>query len=180
MLNFFYDFLPVLLFFIAFKYYGIYIATIVGIAATGLQALASLVLVRKFDKKLWITFGIFVLFGGMTLYFHNPIFVKWKPTIIFWIFGVVLLVSQWLGKVPLMQRMLSGAFQEKMTIPSIAWRRLNCAWALFFITLGVANLLVAYQFDDNVWVNFKLYGVTGLLLIFSIFQTVFLMKYIRS
>ncbi|OGT46158.1 MAG: hypothetical protein A3E83_04360 [Gammaproteobacteria bacterium RIFCSPHIGHO2_12_FULL_41_20] len=180
MLAFFYDFLPVLLFFLAFKYYGIYTATIVGIVATAVQALASLLFTRKFDRKVWITFMVFVLFGGMTLYFHNPIFVKWKPTIVFWIFGAILLVTQWLGKTPLMQRMLSGAFQEKMTIPTVAWRRLNLAWALFFVLLGVINLLIAYRFDDSVWVNFKLYGITGLLLLFSVFQTIFLMKYLRS
>src|SRR6185312_6363225 len=98
MLNLFYDFVPVLLFFIAFKWYGIYAATIVGIVATALQVVITTLWKKKIDKKQLMTLFVFVVFGGMTLYFHNPIFVKWKPSIIFWIFGIVLLGSHLIGK----------------------------------------------------------------------------------
>lgn len=177
MLNFLYDLFPVILFFVAFKFYGIYVATVVGIVATGIQAILSLVILRKWDKKLWITFAVFVLFGGMTLYFHNPIFVKWKPTIIFWIFSLLLLGSHWVGEKPIMQRILGKSLETKTVLPLSVWQRLNFAWMLFFFILGAINLFVAYQFTDEVWVNFKLYGVTGLLLVFSILQAMYLMRH---
>ena len=182
MATFFYELIPVILFFLAFKYYGIYVATVVGIVSTGLQAILSSVQKRTWDKKLWITFGVFVLFGGMTLYFHNPIFVKWKPTVIFWIFALILFISQWVGKTPLMQKLLSHAFQEKSAhvIPSSVWQWLNLAWAFFFLCLGFVNLAIAYRFSDETWVNFKLYGLTGLLLLFSVGQAFYLARYLRD
>src|SRR3990167_599676 len=173
MLNFLYDFIPVLLFFIAFKFYGIYIATIVGIVSTALQVLITLLYTKRIDKKQLLALGVFVVFGGMTLYFHNPIFIKWKPTIIFWIFGLVFLCSHFIGKKTLIQRMFSAALETKGAqhhVPLIIWKKLNLAWTLFFILLGTLNIFVAYHFSTNAWVNFKLYGVMGLLFLFSILQ----------
>src|SRR5579883_3194868 len=113
MLNFLYEFCPVLLFFIAFKFYGIYVATAVGIIISALQLLLTTVWKKRLDRKQLITLIVFVFFGGMTLYFHNPIFVKWKPTVVFWIFGLILLGSQFIGKKPLMQRMMENMLDEK-------------------------------------------------------------------
>lgn len=180
MIAFLYDFIPVLLFFIAFKLYGIYVATVVGIAVTALQVIINYVWKRRVDKQQLITLIVFSLFGGMTLYFHDPLFVKWKPTVIFWIFGIVLLGSQFIGKKPLMQRMMEKMLEEKGTIPHSVWRRLNLAWMTFFIVLGGINIYIAYHFSTDTWVNFKLYGILGLFILFSFAQAMCLAKYMTD
>lgn len=180
MLNFLYEFLPVLLFFVAFKLYGIYVATVVGIVVSALQFAVSTLWFRRLDKKQLVTLIIFVIFGGMTLYFHNPIFVKWKPSVVFWIFGVVLLLSQFIGKKNLMQRMLESMLDGKATLPFFIWKRLNLAWSGFFIVLGTINIYIAYNFSTETWVNFKLYGILGLLLVFSFLQAIYLSRYMTD
>lgn len=180
MLSLLYDFVPVVLFFVAFKFYGIYVATAVGIIATALQVLITTIYKRKLDKKQLITLGVFILFGGLTLYFHNPIFVKWKPTVVFWIFGIVFLLSHFIGKKPLIQRMMQGVMEEQAKLPDRTWKKMNFAWATFFIILGGVNLFVAYHFSTDVWVNFKLYGILVLLLVFSFLQALCLSRYINE
>jgi len=174
----FYEIFPVFLFFLAFKFYGIYVATVVGIVTTLTQTLINRLWFRKWDKKQLITLGVFLLFGGMTLYFHNPIFVKWKPTVVFWIFSLAILGSHVFASKPLIQRLMENMFQDKGTIPNQIWKRLNLIWASFFIVLGGTNLYVAYCFSNDAWVNFKFYGVTGALFIFSIFQAFYLTRFI--
>ncbi|MDR3492190.1 MAG: septation protein A [Gammaproteobacteria bacterium] len=181
MKNMLYDFLPVLLFFIAFKIYGIYVATVVGIAATAIQVLLTYVLKRKVDKQQLITLAVFVIFGSMTLYFHNPLFIKWKPTVIFWIFGLAFLFSRYIGKKPLIQRMLEGLLeQQAATVPLSLWQKLNFAWAIFFIFLGSINIYVAYTYSTETWVNFKVFGILGLLIAFSFFQAAYLSKHLSE
>lgn len=175
----FYEILPVFLFFLAFKFYGIYIATIVGVVATFIQAAINRILFKVWDKKQVITFIVFALFGGLTLYFHDPIFVKWKPTIIFWIFGVIILISQVISKRPLMQRFMEHALKEEKTvIPAQAWRKINLIWAVFFLGLGALNLYIAYHYSSDTWVNFKFYGITAALLLMSIVQAFYLLSFI--
>lgn len=186
--HFLFDLLPVFLFFIAFKYYGIYAATWVGILSTLTQVLVYRCSKKKWDKMQLVTLAVFTVFGGMTLYFHNPIFVKWKPTIVFWVFALVLLGSQFIGKKPLMQRLLEGALQNQkqaatqpeVLLPDSVGKILNLAWILFFLALGSLNVYIAYHFSDAAWVNFKLYGITGATLIFSLLQTIYLMKHIKA
>lgn len=181
MLNLLYDFVPVALFFIIFKLYGIYAATVVGIIATAAQLLIRYLRTRVWDRQLLITFVVFVFFGGLTLYFHNPIFVKWKPTIIFWIFSIVLLTTHFVGKKPLMQRLLEPQLQKSNAfIPDNVWKKLNLSWMIFFFLLGSLNLYVAYGYSTDAWVNFKLYGTMGLLLTFSIIQSIFLARYLKN
>lgn len=115
MLTVVYDFIPVILFFIAFKLYGIYTATVVGIVVTAFQVVITTIWKKRIDKQQLVTLIVFVVFGGMTLYFHNPLFVKWKPTVIYWIFAVVLFFSQFIGKKPLMQRMLEKYLKRIIT-----------------------------------------------------------------
>lgn len=177
----FYEVFPVFLFFIAFKIYGIYVATVVGIVATLLQVIATRLWVGKWDRKQVITLGVFLLFGGMTLYFHNPIFVKWKPTVIFWIFGLAILGSQFFTQKTLIQRLMENMLQAKGgVVPMPIWKKLNIVWALFFLTLGSINLYVAYYFSNDAWVNFKFYGVTSALFLLSIFQAFYLMRYMTE
>lgn len=176
---FFYEIFPVFLFFIAFKLYDIYVATIVGIVSTLLQVVFNRLWVGKYDRKQLITLGVFVFFGGMTLYFHNPIFVKWKPTIVFWIFAVIVLASQWFTQKPFVQRLMENMLQDKY-VPQHIWKRLNIVWFVFFTTLGAINLYVAYYFSNDAWVNFKFYGITAALFLISIFQAFYLIRFMSD
>jgi len=178
MLNMFYDFFVVLLFFISFKLYGIYVATTVGIVGSVLQVIITRIFRKKYDKKQLLVMAIFLVFGGMTLYFHNPIFVKWKPTIIFWIFSIAFFISQFVGKQSLIQRMMGHALEGKSAVSKKVWHRLNLAWSLFFLVLGAINIFVAYHFTTDVWVNFKLYGIFSAMLLFGFAQAFFLARYI--
>jgi len=176
-----YDLIPVILFFIAFKVYGIYVATQVGIVATAVQVLLTRMIKKKWDKMQCVTLLAFMLFGGMTLYFHNPIFVKWKPTIVFTTFALIILFTHFFTKKPLMQRLMEASISyDGALIPLRVWRRLNLMWALFFLLLSFANLYVAYYLSDDAWVNFKFYGITSALIVFSILQAVFLMRYLTE
>jgi intracellular septation protein len=173
--------MPVLLFFLAFKFYGIYVATVVGIIATSIQVVLTRFFKGYWDKVQLLTLAVFTVFGSMTLYFHDPIFVKWKPTVIFWIFGIVIFASQWVTHKPIMQRLMEKSLTEKGAIinPSV-WKTLNIMWTLFFILLGGVNLYVAYHFSNDVWVNFKFYGITIALMVFSVFQALYLMRHISE
>jgi intracellular septation protein len=173
----FYEIFPVFLFFLAFKFYDMYVATLVGIFTTLVQVLVTRIFGGKWDKKQLITLGVFVFFGGMTLYFHDPIFIKWKPTVIFWVFSLIIIGSQLFTHKPLMQRFMESALQGKGIVPEKIWNRLNVMWAFFFITLGGFNLYVAYYCSNDAWVNFKFYGITSALLIFSVIQALYLSRY---
>lgn len=177
---FFYEIFPVLLFFIAFKWYGIYTATTVGIVVTTVQVILYRLYMRKWDNKQLVTLLIFVIFGGMTLYFHNPIFVKWKPTVVFWVFATAILISHFFMKKTIIQYLMENVINEKGSLPNKIWRAVNIYWALFFITMGMINLYIAYNYDIDTWVNFKFYGITSALLMFSVFQAVYLMRHIIS
>lgn len=178
MLNFFYEFIPVLLFFLAFKFYGIYAATLVGIVATAVQVVMTRLILGRFDKKQVTTLIVFVIFGGLTFYFHNPIFIKWKPTIIFWFFATALFCSRFLWKKSLLERLFDGVNSEKnLSIPKVIWQRLTYAWIIFFLILGTINLYFAYYFSTDVWVNFKFYGILGSFLLFSIIQAIYVSRY---
>jgi intracellular septation protein len=179
-MQFLYELFPVLLFFLAFKFYDIYVATIVGIVATFLQVIINRLLVGRWDKKQLVTLGVFVFFGGMTLYFHNPIFVKWKPTVVFWIFALVMIGYQIFTSKPLMQRLMENMMQDKGEVPFSVWKRINMAWALFFFILGGINLFIAYHYNNDVWVNFKFYGITLSLLAFSVGMALYLARYVSD
>lgn len=175
-----YEILPVLLFFLAFKFYGIYMATMVGIYATAIQVFITRLVTKSWDKKQLVTLSVFLVFGGMTIYFHNPIFVKWKPTIVFWAFAFVIIMTQLFTSKPLMQRMMEGALQSQASIPAVVWRNVNVLWASFFTIMGCVNLYIAYHFSDDAWVNFKFYGITGALFVVSIIQAIYLMRYLSD
>lgn len=174
-----FDLLLILIFFVTFKLYGIYAATVAIIIGAIFQVIYNRIRHKKFDKKQLMILGVVLIFGSMTLYFHNPIFIKWKPTVVFWIMGIALLASQFIGKKPLIQRLMGHVFEGKETIPYQVWKNLNIAWTIFFILLGAMNVFVAYYFSTDAWVNFKLYGVLSALVIFAIGQSFYLAKYIN-
>lgn len=169
-----FDFFPIILFFVAYKLQGIYIATTVAIAATFLQVGWVWLRHRKVETMHLITLGLIVVFGGATLYLHDEQFIKWKPTVINWLFGVAFLGSQYFGEKPFIQRMMANNIE----LPRPVWYRLNMSWALFFLFLGAVNLFVIYTFDTDTWVNFKLFGMLGLTFAFVILQAIFLSRYL--
>lgn len=169
-----FDLFPILLFFIAFKLQGIYIATAVAIVATVAQIVWSKVKHGKIDTMLWISFAIITVFGGATLILHDETFIKFKPSVLYWLFSAILLVSKLFFHKNLMHSML----HEKLALPHHAWDRLNLMWGLFFLVLGFVNLYVAYNYSTDTWVNFKLFGFTGLMMVFIIGQGMWLSRYI--
>jgi len=175
-MKFLYDFFPILLFFIAYKLYGIYAATVVAIAASFVQVGWFWLQHRRFENMHLITLALLVVFGGLTLFLQDETFIKWKPTVINWLFGLVFLGSQFIGKKTIVERMM-GATVE---LPATLWPRLNLAWAAFFIFLGFANMYVMYTFDTDTWVNFKLFGMTGLTLAFVLGQGLYLVRYMKN
>ncbi len=170
----FFDFFPIILFFVAYKLEGIYVATMVAIAATFLQVGWVWLRHRRVEPMHLITLGLIVVFGGATLYLHDEQFIKWKPTVINWLFGVAFLASQFIGERPFIQRMMANNIE----LPHHVWYRLNMSWALFFLFLGGVNLFVIYMFDTDTWVNFKLFGMLGLTFAFVILQAIFLSRYL--
>ncbi len=171
-----FDFFPVLFFFIAYKFFGIYVATGVAIAATLMQVGISWYRTRKVATMQLVTLAIIIVFGGMTLYLHDEQFIKWKVTVINWLFGLAFLASQIFGKTTAIERLMGGS----MNLPKPVWRRLNLAWVIFFLVLGGANLYVMSHFDRDTWVNFKVFGILGLTVVFIIIQTLFLSRYLTE
>lgn len=168
-----FEFLPVILFFIAFQIWGIYVATAVAICTSVLQIIAYLILRKKIEPMMWVSLGVIVLFGGATLLLKQDLFIKWKPTILYWIFGLVILGGKLLYK----KNLISLLMGKKVDLPEKAWESMNLSWAVFFLVVGAINLAVAYNAATEVWVKFKLFGVLGLLFAFAIVQSMFMAKY---
>ncbi len=171
-----FDFFPLLSFFVAYKFFDIYVATGVAIAATFLQVTFSWYTTHKVATMQLVTLVIIVIFGGMTLYLHDEQFIKWKPTIINWLFGGAFLISQIFGEKTAVERLMGS----NLTLPQPVWRRLNLVWVVFFLVLGGANLYVMGHFDRNTWVNFKVFGMFGLTVVFIIIQTLYLSRYMTE
>jgi intracellular septation protein len=172
--KFLFDLFPVILFFAAFKLAGIYVATGVAIAATFGQIGWVWWRHGKVDKMLWVSLGLIVVFGGATLLLHDETFIKWKPTVLYWLFATALLVSASLFDKNLIRRMM----EEQFVLPEALWGRLNLAWVLFFGLMGVANLYIAFNYPTEIWVNFKLFGGMGLVIAFVVAQGFWLAKYV--
>ena len=175
-MKFLFDLFPVILFFAAYKFADIYIATGVAIAATMAQVGWVHFRHGKVDKMLWISFGLILVFGGMTLFLRDPTFIKWKPTVLYWLFATVLLGSALLFK----KNLIRGMLEEQVTLPEALWTRLNLAWVAFFVTMGILNLYVASNYSEADWVNFKLFGGMGLMFAFIIAQGLLLAKYVEE
>jgi intracellular septation protein len=175
-MKFLFDLFPVLLFFAAFKFADIYVATAVAIGATLLQICLLALLRKKIEPMLWISLAIIVVFGGATLVLRDETFIKWKPTVLYWLFGAVLAVSDLLLRKNLIRAMLAA----KVQLPDAIWARLNWSWIAFFLFMGAANLAVAFNFSTDQWVNFKLFGGTGLMLLFVVGQATYLARHVEE
>lgn len=167
------DFFPIILFFAAFKLADIYIATAVAIVATVLQIGWLRWRTGKVEVMQWVSLGVIVVFGGATLLAHDETFIKWKPTILYWLMGGALLGAQLLFRRNLI-RLLMG---DKIRMAEVAWAVTNRSWAAFFVVMGALNLWVAYRFDTDTWVNFKLFGGMGLMVLFVIGQSMYLSRH---
>jgi len=173
-MKFLFDLFPVILFFIAFKFFGIFTATAVAMVATIAQIIYVKIRHGKVDKMLLMSGVIITVFGGATLLLKDPQFIQWKPTILYWLFTAGLLGAQlFFNKNPIRSLM-----EKQVNLPDAIWSRLNIAWALLFLALGFLNLYVAYNYSQDAWVDFKLFGITGIMFLFIIIQTVFISKYL--
>lgn len=171
------DFLPVIVFFAVYKYTNdILIATAVLIPATVLQMLYSWKVQRKIETMQLVTLGLVVLLGGATLLFQDKAFIQWKPTVVNWLFAVGFLGTQFIGKKTVVERLMDSSIEMEQRI----WRKLNLVWVIFFVVLGVINLYVAYNFSEEAWVNFKLFGMLGLTLVFIIAQGIYISRHAKE
>ncbi len=175
-MKFLFDLFPVILFFITFKIYGIYVATAAAIAATFVQIGWVWFRHRKIGAMLWVSLVIIVVFGGATLVLRDETFIKWKPSVLYWLFAIALLLAHVIFKKNLIRTMM----KEQLKLPELIWARLNASWIAFFASMGVVNLHVAYNYSTEIWVNFKLFGFMGLMLTFVLLQGLLLGKYIEK
>ena len=199
-----FDFLPIALFFGMFKYAEanrdwaagtatdwlgfmvaggmvgpaeapVLLATVVVIVATMAQILWLKIAGKKIDTMLWVSLGLVTLLGGATIYFHSENFIKWKPTVLYWVMGGALLIGQLVFKKNGIQKLMGA----QMSLPDAVWQRVNLSWVGFFALMGVVNLWVAFNFSTSAWVNFKLFGGIGLMFVFVALQALYLNKYIK-
>ncbi|EZP36931.1 septation protein A [Janthinobacterium lividum] len=207
-MKFLFDLFPLIAFFAAFKLGGMYeaathdfvqqylsgfvsgglikadqapwiLATLVGIVATACQVSYLLLRGRKVDGMLWLSLFIFVVFGGASIYLHDDFFLKWKPTLIYWLSGLALLIAQ----VGFKKNLIRKTMEAQVQLPEVVWNQLLAAWIIFFGAIGALNLFVAfvlYKGDMAAWVSFKAFGATGIFFAFIVAQTLFLAKHIKE
>jgi intracellular septation protein len=200
-----FDFLPILLFFGAFKYAEgqkdwaaqfatdhlgfvvsggivgpneapVLLATVVVIVATLAQIGWLVARGRKVDMMLWVSLGLVVVLGGATIWFHSETFIKWKPSVLYWAMGL----GFWISRAVFRKNLLQTLMGEQLQLPAPVWQRLNFAWIAFFGLMGIANIYVAYSFSTAAWVNFKLFGGIGLMLLFTLAQGLYLSRYLQA
>jgi intracellular septation protein len=174
-MKFLFDLLPVVLFFVAFKLADIYTASAVAIVASALQVAWLKLRRERVPGMVWASLAIIVVFGGATLLFQDETFIKWKPTVLYWLFGAVLA-----GSALLKRNLIRSVLSQEMQLPEAIWGRLNVAWIAFFVFMGAANLYVAFNYPTDLWVNFKLFGGMGLMLVFVVAQALVLARYVEE
>ncbi len=170
------DFFPILLFFGAFKIWGVFVATSVAIAATLVQLGWMRFRTGRTEPMQWLSLGVIVVFGGATLVAQDETFIKWKPTVLYWAMGGALAI----GQVFFRRNWLQSLMKSQMALPDHAWRVMLWSWCGFFAVMGVLNIWVAYRFDTDTWVNFKLFGGMGLMLVFVLLQAVYLGRFMQT
>jgi intracellular septation protein len=178
MKKFLFDLFPLILFFLAFKFSDIYTATAVAIAAGVAQFIWLKATSKPIEATHWINLSVIVVFGGATLFFHNDAFIKWKPSVLYWIFAAILLGGKLFFGRNLMQKLMGG----KVDMPAAIWDKLNYSWAAFFAASGALNLYVAFSghFTEAQWVNFKVFGLMALLLLIVVAQSLWLGKHMKE
>lgn len=170
------DLLPVVLFYVAYKFSDFRTAIVVIMAAMAIQVTLTWLITRTVSRMTLASAGLVIVLGGASLLVQNDLVFKWKPTILFWIFALVFLGSQYIGSKPIAQRFMESASKEAISVAAGDWRRLNLMWVVFFTVVGALNLYVAYRYSEDVWVDFKLFGLTGLTLVFAFGQALWLSR----
>lgn len=173
-----FDLFPLILFFIVFRFVDIYAATAVAMVASAAQILWLRLRNKAIENSHWINLAVIVIFGGATLMFKSDVFIKWKPTVLYWIFAIVLVGGRYLMQRNLMQKLMGA----QLVLPEPVWDKLNLMWASFFVAAGLANLYVAFSghFTESQWVNFKVFGLMAMLLIFVVVQSLWLSRYMKD
>ena len=143
---------------------AVILASLAAVVSTATQIAWLLARRRPIKPAVWISAAVVLVFGGLTIWLHNEWFIKWKPTVLYWIFGLILLGGRLIWR----RNLLGSLLSQELELPPRAWDRLLYAWSAFFLTMGVVNLYVAYNWDTASWVNFKTFGSMGLTLVFSI------------
>ena len=175
------DFLPVIAFVTTYWVTGdmsTAIAVIMG--AVTLQVAATWLIKRELSNMLIASAVLVVGLGGLSLFLDNPLFFKWKPTGLYWIFAIAFLGSQFVGEQPLVKRMMLSVAEDELELTDKAWNQLNLAWVVFFIVAGCTNIYVAYNYEESVWVNFKLFGLFGMTFLFLVLQTFWLSRHMTK
>ena len=175
-MNFIYDYFPIICFFIAYKIAGIYWATVIAIIASGLQVGVYWFRHKKFEKVHLVTLVLIIVLGGMTIIFHKPIFIQWKPSIVYLLFTILLIGCRHVGS---KKSLLIHLLGKKVQLPEKVWWHLNYAWAIFFFLLGFLNIYVVYNYSLDSWVYFKLFGTLGLTLLFVVFQGIYIYRHLE-
>ena len=170
-----YDFFPLLIFFIVYKTTNIFTATGALIIATAIQLIFMWVKFRKVESMHVITFVLVLVFGGATIFLHDTLFLKWKVSIANWLFGIAFLGTQFFGKKTLVEYFM----RQQIELPNTVWRRLNLLWAVFFLFIGTLNIIIAYLCSTATWVDFKVFGMLGLTLVFIVIQSAYLYRHIK-
>lgn len=178
-MKFLFDLFPIILFFVAFKFGDIYTATIVAMVATIVQILWVYYRHRKIDAMQWISLVMILVFGSLTIFLHDKTFIQLKPTALYWLFSGALFISAQFFQKNWIQVLMGKQVTLKEKSAHSVWHQLNMAWALFFFVMGGLNLYIAFEYSEETWVNFKLFGSTGFLLVFVIAQGVWLSKHME-
>lgn len=169
------DFFPIIFFGLFYFWHGIYAATAAAMVTSAIQVAIHWLRFKKIDKIQGTTCLLILVLGAATLVLHNSIFIKWKPSVIYWLFAIVLLVSHLMSPQPLLQKLL----HQKIKLNSVIWKRLNIIWASFFTLMGCLNIYVAYAYSTKAWVYFKVFGTLGLTVLFIFGQALYLAKHIE-
>ena len=175
-MKFLFDLFPVLCFFAVYWVSDIYTATGAAIVATIGQVAWLRLRKRRIEPMLWLSVALIVVFGGLTLMLEDKRFIMWKPTVLYWLFAAVLAVSA----LALRKNLIRSMLAKEIQLPDSVWSSLNWSWVGFFLLMGVANLYVAFTFEEATWVKFKLFGGTGLMLLFVVGQALFLARHVQE
>jgi intracellular septation protein len=175
------DFLPVIAFVATYWITGdMSTAIAVIMVAVALQVLATWILKRKLSRMLIASAVLVLVLGGISLILDDPLFFKWKPTGLYWLFALLFLGSQFIGAQPMVKRMMLSVAENEFELTDTVWKQLNLAWVIFFIIAGCANIYVAYNYSEATWVNFKLFGLFGMTFVFLVLQTLWLSRHITD
>ena len=165
------DFIPLIIFFVLYKMFDIYTATGALIAATAVQLVVTYILYKKVEKMQLVTFAMVAVFGGMTIFLHDDNFIKWKVTIVYAVFALGLIITQFIGK-----PVIKGMLGKEISLPDTAWSKINWAWTLFFSGCALLNIYIAFSMPLDVWVNFKVFGLLGATLLFTLLTGMYIYK----